>query len=134
MVRSDGGKRYDDFRDLAAVGIGFPEIAELAHSGADRKALFAAYSKARPGIKQHSAMSAASQVYRFVTEISLGDLVVTYSPTNRMYLVGTVKAATAYRPECTNLSMDLSREVEWPSNESTAINCRSVRATAWGRS
>jgi predicted Mrr-cat superfamily restriction endonuclease len=86
MVRSDGGKRYDDFRDLAAVGIGFPEIAELVHSGADRKALLTAYSTARPGIKQHSAMSAASQVYRFVNEISIGDLVVTYSPTNRSTL------------------------------------------------
>jgi restriction system protein len=93
MVRSDGGKRYDDFRDLTAVGIGFPEIAKLAQSGADRKALLNVYSDARPGIKQHSAMSAASQVYRFVNEIDVGDLVVTHSPTNRRYLVGTVRAA-----------------------------------------
>lgn len=56
MVRSDGGKRYDDFRDLTAVGIGFPEIAELAHSCADRKALLAAYLTARgQGFNQHSA-------------------------------------------------------------------------------
>lgn len=117
MVRSDGGKRYDDFRDLATVGIGFPEIAELASSGADRKALLAAYSTARPGIKQHSAMSAASQVHRFVNEIRINDLVVTYTPTNRKYLVGTVREASAYHPERTNLGMDLSRGVNWLPNE-----------------
>lgn len=113
MVRSDGGKRYDDFRDLTAVGIGFPEIAELAYSGASRKALLTAYSEVRPGIKQHSAMSAASQVYRFVNEIGVGDLVVTHSPTNRRYLVGTVRAACTYQPDRTNLGMDLSRPVDW---------------------
>lgn len=26
VVRSSGGKRYDDFRDLNAVGIGWPEM------------------------------------------------------------------------------------------------------------
>lgn len=113
MVRSDGGKRYDDFRDLTAVGIGFPEIAKSAQDGSDRKALLAAYVAARPGIKQHSAMSAASQVYRFVNEISVDDLVVTYSPTNRRYLVGAVRAACTYQPDRTNLGMDLSRAVDW---------------------
>lgn len=117
MVRSDGGKRYDDFRDLAAVGIGFREIAELAHSGADRKALATAFSAARPGIKQHSAMAAVSQVYRFVNEIKPGDLVVTYSPTNRRYLVGTVHSACTYHPDRTQLSMGLSRDVAWLQND-----------------
>lgn len=117
MVRSDGGKRYDDFRDLTAVGIGFPEIAESAHNGADRKALIAVYGAARPGIKQHSAMSAASQVYRFVNEIIVNDLVVTYSPTNRTYLVGTVRGTSTYHPDRTQLGMDLSRAIEWLPNE-----------------
>src|ERR1043165_6866898 len=105
MVRSDGGKRYDDFRDLTAAGIGFPEIAEAANSGADRKALLTAYSEARPGIKQHSAMAAASQVYRFVNEIVVGDLVITYSPSNRKYLVGSVRDACTYHLDRTNLGM-----------------------------
>ncbi|SHT65275.1 restriction endonuclease [Mycobacteroides abscessus subsp. abscessus] len=117
MVRSDGGKRYDDFRELTAAGIGFPEIAKLAHSGADRKALLAAFLAARPGIKQHSAMSSVSQVYRFVNEIAVGDVVVTYSPTNRRYLVGTVKGKCTYHPDRTNVSMDLSRGVDWLPND-----------------
>lgn len=52
MVRSGGGKRYDDFRDLNAVGIGWPEVAEIAAQGADRKALAAAYPTAQPEAKQ----------------------------------------------------------------------------------
>lgn len=62
-------------------------------------------------------MSTASQVYRFVNETRVGDLVVTYSPTNRKYLVGTIQGRRAHHPERTNLSVDLSRGVEWLPNE-----------------
>ena len=37
MVRSDGGKRYDDFREHAAAGIGFPEVAEIANLASNAK-------------------------------------------------------------------------------------------------
>jgi restriction system protein len=83
MVRSDGGKRYDDFREHAIAGIGFPEVAEIAKPGVERTVLLKAFLDARPGIKQQSALSGVSQVYRFVNEISVGDRVLTYSPPNR---------------------------------------------------
>lgn len=117
MVRSGGGKRYDDFRDLNAVGIGWPEVAEIAAQGSDRKALAAAYSKANPEANQQAVQAAVSQVYRFVNEIQQGDLVVTYSPTTRRYLVGTVTGNTGYFPDRTNISMDISRSVDWSPTE-----------------
>lgn len=117
MVRSGGGKRYDDFRDLNAVGIGWPELAEIAAQGADRKALAAAYSKAHPEANQQTVQAAVSQVHRFVNEIQQGDLVVTYSPTTRRYLVGTVTGHAGYFPDRTNISMDISRSVDWSPKE-----------------
>ena len=83
MVRSNGGKRYDDFRERDAAGIGFPEIAESAQPGVSRKALMAKFVEAQPGVKEQSALTAVSQVHRFVNEVAIGDHVVTYSPTNR---------------------------------------------------
>jgi restriction system protein len=117
MVRSGGGKRYDDFRELNAVGIGWPEVAEIAAQGSDRKALAAAYSKANPEANQQAVQAAVSQVHRFVNEIQQGDLVVTYSPTTRRYLVGTVTGPPGYFPDRANLSMDISRSVDWSPTE-----------------
>lgn len=117
MVRSGGGKRYDDFRDLNAVGIGWPEMAEVAAQGADRKALAATYLKANPEANQQAVQAAVSQVHRFVNEIQQGDLVVTYSPTTRRYLVGTVAGNSSYFADRTDISMDLSRSVDWSPKE-----------------
>ncbi|CDP85275.1 MULTISPECIES: restriction endonuclease [Mycolicibacterium] len=113
MVRSDGGKRYDDFREREVAGIGFPEIAAIAKPGVDRKTLLKEFLAARPGVKEQSAIAAVSQVYRFVNEIDTDDLVVTYSPTNRRYLVGRARGAAAYHPEWTGQAMEISRPVEW---------------------
>ena len=96
IVRCDAGKRYDDFRELSAVGIGWPEVAEVAQAGADRKTLVQAYVSARPGIKQQSALAGISQLHRFIHEMKVGDLVATYSPSTRKYLVGAVTGASFY--------------------------------------
>ncbi|MCP2627951.1 restriction endonuclease [Mycolicibacterium smegmatis] len=117
MVRSDGGKRYDDFRERGAAGIGFPEVAEIAKPGVDRNVLLKTYIAARPGVKEQSAVAAISQVYRFVNEIQTGEQVVTYSPTNRRYLVGRVTGSASYHPEWASQVMEIARPVEWMSAE-----------------
>jgi restriction system protein len=117
MVRSDGGKRYDDFRERGAAGIGFPEIAEAARPGVDRKALVAKFIEARPGVKEQSALTAVSQVHRFVNDVVIGDRVVTYSPTNRKYALGSFTGQSEYHPTWTDQNMDISRTVDWLPTE-----------------
>lgn len=117
MVRSDSGKRYDDFRDRGAAGIGFPEVAEIAKPGVGRKTLIRAYEEVRPEANERSIMAAVSQVHRFVNEIRESDIVVTYSPANRTYLVGKVTGPSEYHPEWTSQSMDLARTVHWLPDE-----------------
>ena len=48
------------------------------------------YMEAEPYIKKGNAISSSSQVWRFVNEIEIGDWVVTYSPSNRTYLLGKI--------------------------------------------
>ncbi|OBG14935.1 restriction endonuclease [Mycolicibacterium celeriflavum] len=117
MIRSVAGTRYDDFRDRKVAAIGFPDIAGVAKPGVEKKALIAALQQVRPELKQHSALTAVSQVYRFVNEMRSGDFVVTYSPANRTYMVGTVSGEVEHHPEWTDQSMDLVRTVDWWANE-----------------
>jgi restriction system protein len=117
MVRSDGGRRYDDFRDRAAVGIGFVEIAALAKPGTERKTLVSAYLQAVPGMKEQAAVVSAAQVYRFVNEIAVDDWVISYSPDNRTYLVGTVTGPAEHHPDWEDQGMGLALPITWQSTE-----------------
>ena len=90
MIRGDGGKLYDDFRDRQIVGIGWSQLAPLIKPGLSPAQLLALYQKADPLTKLGAARSGASQVWRFVNEVQKGDWVITYSPANRTYLLGKV--------------------------------------------
>jgi restriction system protein len=117
MIRGEGGSLYDDFRDHKLAAIGWSQLAPVAKPGVSRSALIQFYKDAQPGIKDGSAISGASQVYRFVNEIKEGDNVVTYSPANRTYLVGCFSGSCEYRQELADEGMSLTRPVEWFSLE-----------------
>lgn len=113
MVRGESGRLYDDFRDQAVVAIGWSQFAERVRARMTRKELTALYKKAEPSIKNGTAISGASQVWRFVNELQIGDRVVTYSPGNRTYMVGSIVGDCLYKPETAAKGMALVRAVEW---------------------
>ena len=113
MVRGDAGRLYDDFRERNAAGIGWQQLAAKAKPGMSRKELIALYRAAEPNAKQGTAISGASQVWRFINEIALGDYVVTYSPSNRTYMIGKVTGPLEYKPEWGDDHMALVRPVQW---------------------
>jgi restriction system protein len=113
MVRGDAGRLYEDFRERAAAGIGWQQLAPNAKPGMTRKELIALYRAAEPNAKQGTAVSGASQVWRFINEIALGDYVVTYSPSNRTYMIGKVTGPLEYKPEWGDDHMALVRPVQW---------------------
>ncbi|MET4675860.1 MULTISPECIES: restriction endonuclease [unclassified Luteibacter] len=117
MVRGEGGALYEQFRDRGVAAIGWREIAEQAKPGVDRKKLTELYRQARPNAKPGTAISGASQVWRFVNEVQVGDGVITYSPSNRTYLVGRVTGESVYHPEWAEENMTLARAVEWQARE-----------------
>jgi restriction system protein len=117
MIRGESGRLYDEFRERGAVGIGWNEIASRVQSGASRKQLADLYRAADPTRKPGSVIAGASQVWRFVNEIQVGDGVVTYSPANRTYLVGQVSGPFQYRPDWADDGMGLSRPIAWRGDE-----------------
>jgi restriction system protein len=82
-----------------------------------RKELTSLYQVAEPQSKLGTAISGASQVWRFINEIALGDYVLTYSPANRTYMIGKVTGASEYRPDWADDSMALIRPVHWQPGE-----------------
>lgn len=117
MVRGEGGTLYDEFREKGVAAIGWWELAPHAKPGVTRKQLAALFAQVQPGHKQGTIISGASQVWRFVNEIEVGDHVLTYSPANRTYLIGVVKGATELHMEWKDEGMSMARPVEWNSQE-----------------
>jgi restriction system protein len=117
MVRGEAGSLYESFREREVAAIGWSQLAVHAKPGVGRKQLISLYQSAEPQIKQGTVISGASQVWRFVNEIQEGDWVVTYSPANRLYLVGKVKGPAQYRSEWSEQGMSLVREVQWQQQE-----------------
>ncbi|MEN1927582.1 restriction endonuclease [Luteimonas sp. MJ250] len=115
MVRGDGGRLYEDFREKQAVAVGWTQLAEQVKPGMSREALKDLYRKIDPSASDGAVTSGASQVWRFVNEVRDGDHVLTYSPANRTYLLGTVTGAAVHRPDWQDLGMSLARTVEWTS-------------------
>lgn len=117
MVRGEGGSLYEDFRERGTAAIGWTQLADKAKPGMTRQELAQLYLAAEPDLRQGTILSGASQVWRFVNEIAVGDRVVTYSPSNRTYLLGTFTGPSEYRSEWAPEGMALARSVTWETKE-----------------
>lgn len=117
MVRGEGGSLYDEFRERGVAAIGWGQLAPVAKPGMTRRELTQLYQAAEPSVKPGTAISGASQVWRFINEIAIGDRVVTYSPSNRTYLIGTITGLAEYRPEWSSEGMAIVRAVDWEAQE-----------------
>ncbi|UJJ58619.1 restriction endonuclease [Rhodanobacter denitrificans] len=82
-----------------------------------RKELTGLYLLDEPQAKPGTAISGASQVWRFINEIAVGDYVLTYSPSNRTYLLGKVTGPAQHRADWAVDSMALVRPVQWQPGE-----------------
>jgi restriction system protein len=117
MVRAEGGRLYDAFRERAVIALGWTRLAPLANGVESREQLIEAYASLEPGRPRSSVVSGASQVWRFTHEIESGDWAVTYSPRRRVYLVGSVAGVARHRPEWSDDGMPLARDVHWLPDE-----------------
>lgn len=113
MIRGEGGRLYDEFNERGVAAIGWQLLATVAKPGMSRQALIDHYKALEPHAKAGTAISGASQVWRFINEIQVGDWVVTYSPPNRTYMVGKVTGSYRYQPELADSGMAMARAVKW---------------------
>lgn len=112
MVRAGQGASYvEDFIDQKAVAIGWCEAGEVK-IGETREAISQKLSAIYPtmGIG-HRAIS-TGQIFRFLNEIKVGDNVITYDPSRRIYHVGQFTGAPRYEINLFD-EMPRVRDVQW---------------------
>lgn len=128
MIRSDGGSLYDWFKDNHQVGIGWKALAQQALTGATRQELQQLYRQFEPQSKNGRIVTGASQVWRFVNDVQVDDWVVSYSPSNRTYLIGQIQSSAKHQKDNQDLNIALVRDVKWQEQEilrdTLSANCR----------
>ena len=98
MVRAErGGVLFDQFESESIVAIGWAEMGNMGHLKS-RDDFVTAIAGAFPNNTRAQTATSAGQAYRFVREIRVGDAVVTYSPEQRVYLVGEIRSEYKYEP------------------------------------
>ena len=101
----------DGFREHGVVALGWKTIGKL-DPASTREDVIGLFEQHYPTAKKMARVTWASQVAKFVSEISVGDHVTTYDPGSRVYLLGTIRANYEWRIEQLP-EMPHARQVEW---------------------
>jgi len=94
MVRAEGGALYDEFKEKSAVAMGL-NIGAL-DSTVTRADIAARIRAQSPMSKDGHVVAWAGMLHRFRNEVAIGDAVVTYEPSRRVYLLGTISGECRY--------------------------------------
>lgn len=126
MIRAgESGRLFDDFNDNSYAAIGWSDIGPLTKlSSADD--LRAAYIHQFGNAKPSKTNNAIAMIRKFRDEITSGDMVVTYSPETRQYLIGKDEGQYRYE-QCADDVYANRRKVAWSglvSRDSLSVKTR----------
>ena len=108
MVRAGRGAEYvDDFIENELVAIGFGTIE--VQSDTDKSIIEARLKEANPMASPGKIGVSASQLKRYYSEINVGDAVMTYDPSQRLYFIGEIQSEVQQRDHI----LWRSRQVKW---------------------
>lgn len=112
MVRAaSGGSLAEAFIERGVIAIGWGEIGDLSKLK-DKASILKAVKDAWPGWKDGKHQSSASQLQRFREKLEIGDRVITYDSSSRIYHVGTISGGYQYKPGVIE-SLDNVHPVKW---------------------
>lgn len=101
------------FLKSSVVAIGWPRVGNIAKLPANRDGFKTAVANAYPEIKAAGIPNSAGQLFRFVHEMTIGDLIVYPSKRDRQVHLGTVVGE--YKFDATSGGVDLSRDQGYPN-------------------
>lgn len=112
LIRAGRGGVYaEEFQSRGIVAIGWPEVGNL-EGALTREAIRIRLLTAFPHCKRMQVASRLGQLYYFGIEIVLNQLVSTYHPIDKAYVVGRVVGPYAYRPDLIS-ELPHTRPVRW---------------------
>ena len=98
MVRCDGGQLAETFVDKGIVSLGWGEIGSLG-SELTRDQVIAKVKTTWPEYKSMKAVVVGSQLFKIASGIKIGDQIMTYDPSKRIYHIGKVSGDYEYFPD-----------------------------------
>jgi restriction system protein len=111
MVRNEGGTYADDFVHEGIVAIGWKDVGPLY----DLKTRDEVITKVRqtwPEYKPMKAVVSGSQLDKIANIMKVGDRVLTYDPSKRIYHIGVITGDYEYKTEAED-SLANRRSVTW---------------------
>ncbi|MFM9977010.1 MAG: restriction endonuclease [Sphingomonadaceae bacterium] len=115
MVRAGQGGRFaEEARSRKIVGLGWEGLGDpnVFQSKSD---LIVGLRVAYPEYSDGTAASAANQLWRFKTELKVGDSVITYDSGARHYLFGEIASDAIFLPNDVE-EFSFQRSVKWSDN------------------
>jgi len=100
------------FLKKKVIAIGWKEMGDVTSIGVDREALKAKIAETYPKAKPGAIPVHAGQLFRFITEMQPGDLVVYPSKIDRQIHIGKVASAHRYDPAL-DAAYPNVRDVKW---------------------
>lgn len=119
MWKVNAGRRSalaGEFLERNVVAIGWRETGDYS-GDSSLESVLARMERAYPDHTARQKQVGASQIWRFLNEVEIGDSVLTYEPATRLYHLGIVKGAPRYRPDEIE-ALPVQRAVEWTSSVS----------------
>ncbi len=112
LVRAgEGAYLVEDFRAGSFVSIGWAELGDVS-SLKTREQFTQAVARAYPDARRAQVAMSAGQIFRFAREMKVGDRMLTYDPSQREYLIGTITSDYVFRPNAEHPQPQV-RSVKW---------------------
>ena len=112
MVRAmEGGRLFDLFKEKSVIAIGWTAIGSL-ETLKTREEIATRVAEQWPDWHPQKVSMSAGQLYRFRSEMGTGDRVVTYDPSRRVYLIGTIESSYRHAPDIEGDASNV-RSVKW---------------------
>lgn len=125
MVRAGRNAAYvEDFIEESFVGIGFASAGDVKVP-VNRAELEQRVAGANPSFSSGKVSNVVSQVKRFYEELSVGDRVMTYDPSQRLYFLGELRSDV----EAKQHDMERARAVIWSKQVNRDALAPSTRNT-----
>lgn len=112
MIRSGRGGRYAAQRvEEGRLSLGWGTALNPKEISS-KEEVVRKIRASHPDLTDGQIDNAASQVWRFISEIGVGDHAVTYDPETRLYHVGVVKSEARYDPDADE-EAQIYRTIDW---------------------
>lgn len=128
MWKINAGRRSayaEHFLQNGVVAIGWLEGGDYT-TCVTKNDVVARVREAYPDSTERQVDVAAGQIWRFLTEVAPGDMVITYDPIERTYPIGEVTGEPRFQPQLIE-QLPITRSVRWFASKERDLLSRAAR-------